>query len=45
MSVEIWHARERDKKVESIKLRWRLSYKVGGEQKLEMGGIPEFAVA
>jgi len=43
--VEIWHAGATDKKVESIKLRWRLSYKVGGDAKQEMGEVPEFALA
>jgi hypothetical protein len=31
--------------VEAIKLRWRVSYKVGSELKQEMGEIPEFTVA
>jgi ADP-ribosylation factor-binding protein GGA len=44
-TVEVWHAGDRSKKVESIKLRWRVSYKVGGEQKSEMGEIPEFNIA
>jgi hypothetical protein len=43
--VEIWNKGDRDKKVESIKLRWRLSYKVGAEQKQEVGEIPEFTLA
>ncbi|KAK4242852.1 VHS domain-containing protein [Achaetomium macrosporum] len=44
-SISVWHAGSRDRKVESIKLRWRVSYKVGGELRQEMGEIPEFSVA
>ncbi|KAL2268472.1 hypothetical protein VTJ83DRAFT_3318 [Remersonia thermophila] len=44
-SMSVWHAGSRDSKVESVKLRWRVSYKVGGEVKQEMGLIPEFSVA
>ncbi|KAI1101155.1 VHS-domain-containing protein, partial [Jackrogersella minutella] len=43
-SVEVFHAGDRSKKVESIKLRWRVSYTLGTEQKSEMGEIPEFSV-
>ncbi|KAF6837534.1 vhs domain-containing protein [Colletotrichum musicola] len=43
--AEVWYAGDRNRKVQSIKLRWRLSYKVGGEQKNEMGEIPEFSIA
>lgn len=43
--IKVWHAGNREKKVEAIKLRWRVSYKVGGEAKQEMGEIPEFSVA
>jgi hypothetical protein len=41
----VWHAGNRDKKVDAIKLRWRLAYKVAGEARNEMGEIPEFSVA
>ncbi|KAL2128118.1 hypothetical protein VTI74DRAFT_9641 [Chaetomium olivicolor] len=44
-SISVWRAGSRDQKVEAIKLRWRVSYKVGGEVKMEMGEIPEFNVA
>jgi hypothetical protein len=44
-SITVWHAGSRNRKVESIKLRWRVSYKVGGELRQEMGEIPEFGVA
>jgi hypothetical protein len=43
--VEVWHAGNPAKKVESIKLRWRVSYKVAGQQKSEMGEILEFNLA
>ncbi|KAK3376631.1 VHS domain-containing protein [Lasiosphaeria ovina] len=41
----VWHAGDRSKKVEAIKLRWRASYKVGTEVKMETGEIPEFSIA
>ncbi|KAL2144725.1 hypothetical protein VTI28DRAFT_8663 [Corynascus sepedonium] len=44
-SIKVRHAGNHSQKVEAIKLRWRVSYKVGGELKQEMGEIPEFAVA
>jgi len=44
-SIHVWHAGSRDRKVETVKLRWRVSYKVGGEVKQEMGEVPEFTVA
>lgn len=44
-TVAAWHTDSRDKKVESIKLRWRVSYKVNGVQKNETGAIPEFSLA
>ena len=43
--VDVWHAGNRAQKVESVKLRWRATYKVGGEQKNETGEIPEFSIA
>ncbi|KAK2003036.1 VHS domain-containing protein [Colletotrichum falcatum] len=43
--VEVWHAGDKNRKVESLKLRWRISYKVGAESKNEMGEIPEFSIA
>ncbi|KAJ4387951.1 ARF-binding protein [Gnomoniopsis smithogilvyi] len=44
-TIEIWHSADRTKKVESVKLRWRVAYKVGGEMKSETGEIPEFSIA
>ena len=44
-TVEIWHTEDKSKKVGSIKLRWKVSYKVGGEQKSEIGDVPEFSIA
>lgn len=43
--VDIWHAGNRNQKVESVKLRWRATYKVGAEQKNEMGEISEVSIA
>ncbi len=44
-AINVWHAGNRSEKVSSIKLRWRISYKVGGEARSEMGEIPEFSIA
>ncbi|KUI58228.1 hypothetical protein VP1G_05535 [Cytospora mali] len=44
-SIEVWHTGDKSKKVESIKLRWRVAYKAGGELKTEMGEISEFSLA
>ncbi|KAK3898193.1 VHS domain-containing protein [Staphylotrichum tortipilum] len=44
-SIRIWHTGNRDMKVETVKLRWRVSYNVGGKVQQEMGEIPEFTVA
>lgn len=44
-SIEVWHAGDKSKKVESIKLRWRAAYKAGAELKTEMGEIAEFSLA
>ncbi|KAL2255325.1 hypothetical protein VTK26DRAFT_3605 [Humicola hyalothermophila] len=43
--IKVWHAGNRERKVEAIKLRWRVSYKVGQELKQETGEIPEFSIA
>ncbi|KAL6898804.1 VHS domain-containing protein [Trichoderma evansii] len=43
--VDVWHAGNRNQRVESVKLRWRASYKVGEEVKNEMGEIAEFSLA
>jgi ADP-ribosylation factor-binding protein GGA len=44
-SMQVWHLGDRTRKVESIKLRWRVSYKLGGETKTEMGDVAEFTLA
>ncbi|KAI0016336.1 VHS-domain-containing protein [Xylariomycetidae sp. FL0641] len=44
-AMQVWHANDRSRKVDSIKLRWRVTYSLGGEVKNEMGEIPEFAIA
>lgn len=44
-SIEVSHAGNKTKKVDSIKLRWRVAYKIGGELKTEMGEIAEFSLA
>ncbi|KAJ4292928.1 ARF-binding protein [Collariella sp. IMI 366227] len=44
-SINVWRAGARNQKVEAIKLRWRVSYKVNGDVKMEMGEISEFSVA
>lgn len=43
--MAVWHTGARERKVESIKLRWRVSYKVNGAQKKETGEISEFKLA
>ncbi len=44
-AIEVFHAGDKSKKVESIKLRWRVAYKIGAELKNEMGEVPEFSLA
>lgn len=44
-NAQIWVAGDRSKKVEKIKLRWRLNYGLGGEAKVEMGDVGEFGLA
>ncbi|KAK5995738.1 ADP-ribosylation factor-binding protein GGA2 [Cladobotryum mycophilum] len=43
--VDVWHTGNKALRVESVKLRWRASYKVGAELKNEMGEINEFSIA
>lgn len=43
--LEVWHAGDRNKKVDVFKLRWRVAYKVSGEVKNEMGEVSEIKVA
>ncbi|KAH6638562.1 VHS domain-containing protein [Truncatella angustata] len=44
-NMQVWYTGDRSRKVESIKLRWRMSYKLGAETKTEVGTIPEFGLA
>ncbi len=44
--VEVFHAGDRSKRVDTIKLRWRVSYALaGGRLERETGEIPEFGIA
>ncbi|KAM0456850.1 hypothetical protein ACHAPV_007141 [Trichoderma viride] len=43
--VDVWHTGNKNQRVESVKLRWRASYKVGEEVRNEMGEIAEFSLA
>ncbi|KAK5625437.1 hypothetical protein RRF57_001154 [Xylaria bambusicola] len=43
--IQVWHAGEPARKVESARLRWRVSYKWSAENKAETGEIPEFSIA
>ncbi|KAI0969010.1 ADP-ribosylation factor-binding protein GGA2 [Xylaria arbuscula] len=43
--IQVWHAGEPARKVDSARLRWRVSYKWGAENKAETGEIPEFIIA
>ncbi|EEY23633.1 VHS domain-containing protein [Verticillium alfalfae VaMs.102] len=44
-TVEVNHAGDRSRKVEALKLRFRVSYKVGGELRNEAGAVSEFSIA
>ncbi|KAM7221921.1 VHS domain containing protein [Rhypophila decipiens] len=44
-SMNVWHAGNKAKKVDAIKLRWKIAYKVAGELRNEVGDIPEFSIA
>jgi ADP-ribosylation factor-binding protein GGA len=44
-AILVSHAGDAARKVETIKLRWRVTYTLGGEAKNEMGDIPEFGIA
>lgn len=44
-TMEVWHSHDRTRKVDSIKLRWRVSYRVGDETKVDMGEVAEFGLA
>ncbi|KAJ2897680.1 VHS domain-containing protein [Zalerion maritima] len=43
--MQVWHAGNKEAKVDSVKLRWRVAYKLGGEQVTSMGDIGEFIIA
>ncbi|KAI6088297.1 VHS-domain-containing protein [Hypoxylon rubiginosum] len=43
--VEAFHAGDKSKRVETIKLRWRVSYTLAGKLERETGEIPEFGIA
>ncbi|KAI0104323.1 ADP-ribosylation factor-binding protein GGA2 [Nemania sp. FL0031] len=43
--VQVWHAGDATRKVDSARLKWRVKYKWGSEMKTEMGDIPEFSIA
>ncbi|KAF5018888.1 hypothetical protein F66182_9122 [Fusarium sp. NRRL 66182] len=43
--VQVWHAGNHAQKVTNTKLRWRASYKIGGQQVNEMGEVSEFSLA
>ncbi|RYP59701.1 hypothetical protein DL769_008429 [Monosporascus sp. CRB-8-3] len=44
-AMQVFHAGDAGKKVETIKLRWRVAYTLGAESKSEMGDIAEFSIA
>lgn len=44
-TMEVWHAHDRTNRVETIKLRWRISCRLGDETKTDMGEVPEFGLA
>ncbi|KAI0597084.1 VHS domain-containing protein [Biscogniauxia sp. FL1348] len=45
-AIQVWHTGDRTKRVESVKLRWRVRYVLGSsESKTEMGEIAEFSLA
>ncbi|KAI0466795.1 ADP-ribosylation factor-binding protein GGA2 [Xylaria cf. heliscus] len=43
--IQVWHAGDATRKVDSARLRWRVSYTWGAETKAETGEIPEFSIA
>ncbi|KAI1117683.1 ADP-ribosylation factor-binding protein GGA2 [Nemania sp. NC0429] len=43
-AIQVWHAGDAARKVDSARLRWRVSYTWGAETKAEMGDIPEFSI-
>lgn len=41
----VHHVGDNSRKVDSVKLRWRVSYSLAGEPKNETGDIPGFSIA
>ncbi|KAI1170058.1 ADP-ribosylation factor-binding protein GGA2 [Nemania sp. FL0916] len=44
-AIQVWHAGDAARKVDSARLRWRVSYRWGAESKAETGNVPEFSIA
>ncbi|KAI1267080.1 ADP-ribosylation factor-binding protein GGA2 [Xylariaceae sp. FL1019] len=44
-AMQVWHAGDKTKKVEGAKMRWRVSYTLGGKEQMETGQVPEFSIA
>jgi ADP-ribosylation factor-binding protein GGA len=42
---EVFHADDKTRKVETVKLRYRLDYTLGAEAKNETGAVSEFSIA
>ncbi|KAI0402281.1 ADP-ribosylation factor-binding protein GGA2 [Xylaria palmicola] len=43
--IQVWHAGDAARKVDSARLRYRVSYKWGGETKAQTDELPEFSLA
>ncbi|KAI0010691.1 VHS-domain-containing protein [Xylariaceae sp. FL0662B] len=43
-AIQVWQAGDRTRRVESVRLRWRVSYTLGTETRNETGDIPEFSI-
>ncbi|GAP91583.2 putative VHS domain-containing protein [Rosellinia necatrix] len=43
--IQVWYTGDTTRKVDSTRLRWRVSYRWGAEVKAETGEIPEFSIA
>ncbi|CAK7230359.1 ARF-binding protein [Sporothrix bragantina] len=44
-TMEVSHAHNKSQRVETVKLRWRLAYKLGAEARTDMGEVHEFDLA
>ncbi|CAK7228378.1 ARF-binding protein [Sporothrix curviconia] len=44
-TMKVSHATDKSRRVETVKLRWRLAYKLGAEAKTDMGEVHEFDLA